>query len=187
MIYYIRHFVIYFILSHFEVFVNCKTRLYEICFERIDLMSTSSIFPQRLKELRLKKGFTQSELGEKVGVKQNTFTNWENGKREPNFEKLLLLAKYLETTTDNLLGRSILSIDTVPLPITSFDFSQIENIPLEQYPNLKQAIVLEYMRNGTRSTQLLQEITEKYHLNKQQIKLLKEIIEDTKSAFIDEF
>ncbi|ETI86730.1 MAG: hypothetical protein Q615_SPAC00053G0001, partial [Streptococcus anginosus DORA_7] len=28
---------------------------------------------------------------------------------------------------------------------------------------------------------------EKYHLNKQQIKLLKEIIEDTKSAFIDEF
>ena len=80
MIYYIRHFVIYFILSHFEVFVNCKTRLYEICFERIDLMSTSSIFPQRLKELRLKKGFTQSELGEKVGVKQNTFTNWEKRK-----------------------------------------------------------------------------------------------------------
>lgn len=65
-----------------------------------------SIFPQRLKELRLKKGLTQTELGEKVGVKQNTFTNWENGKREPNFETLLKLASILNTTTSYLLGES---------------------------------------------------------------------------------
>lgn len=69
-------------------------------------MITSNIFPQRLKELRLKKGLTQTELGEKVGVKQNTFTNWENGKREPNFETLLKLASILNTTTSYLLGES---------------------------------------------------------------------------------
>ena len=62
------------------------------------------VFPQRLKELRLKKGLTQTELGEKVGVKQSTFTNWEKGKREPNFETLLKLASILETTTSYLLG-----------------------------------------------------------------------------------
>lgn len=62
------------------------------------------VFPQRLKELRLKKGLTQTELGEKVGVKQSTFTNWENGKREPNFETLLKLALILKTTTSYLLG-----------------------------------------------------------------------------------
>ena len=39
------------------------------------------VFSERLKELRLKKGLTQTELGEKVGVKQSTFTNWENGKK----------------------------------------------------------------------------------------------------------
>ena len=62
------------------------------------------VFPQRLKELRLKKRLTQTELGEKVGVKQSTFTNWENGKREPNFETLLKLASILKTTTSYLLG-----------------------------------------------------------------------------------
>ena len=146
-----------------------------------------SIFSDRLAELRKKRGLTQQQIADELNVNRVTYTYLEKGNREPSFEKLLLLAKYLETTTDDLLGRSVLSIDTVPLPITSFDFSQIENIPLEQYPNLKQAIVLEYMRHGTRSTQLLQEITKKYHLNKQQIKLLKEIIEDTKSAFVNEF
>lgn len=69
-------------------------------------MITSNIFSQRLKELRLKKGLTQTELGERVGVKQNTFTNWENGKREPNFETLLKLASILNTTTSYLLGES---------------------------------------------------------------------------------
>lgn len=68
-------------------------------------MITSNIFPQRLKELRLKKGLTQTELGEKVGVKQNTFTNWENGKREPSFENLVKLADLFDVSLDWLFGR----------------------------------------------------------------------------------
>ena len=47
-------------------------------------MGKVSLLPQRLKELRLQHGLTQAQLGEKVGVKQNTFTNWENGKRTPS-------------------------------------------------------------------------------------------------------
>lgn len=70
-----------------------------------DLMKTSNVFPQRLKELRLKKGLTQTELGEKVGVKQSTFTNWENGKREPNFETIIKIADLLEVSVDWLFGR----------------------------------------------------------------------------------
>ena len=77
-----------------------KERLLKLKAEREKM----KVFPQRLKELRLKKGLTQTELGEKVGVKQNTFTNWENGKREPNFETLLKLASILNTTTSYLLG-----------------------------------------------------------------------------------
>lgn len=63
------------------------------------------VFSERLKELRLKKGLTQTELGEKVGVKQNTFTNWENGKRELSFENLIKLADLLEVSLDWLFGR----------------------------------------------------------------------------------
>ncbi len=68
-------------------------------------MITLNMFPQRLKELRLKKGLTQTELGEKVGVKQNTLTNWENGKREPSFENLVKLADLLDVSLDWLFGR----------------------------------------------------------------------------------
>lgn len=65
----------------------------------------SNVFPQRLKEIRIKRGLTQTELGEKVGVKQSTFTNWENGKREPNFEIVIKLADLLEVSVDWLFGR----------------------------------------------------------------------------------
>lgn len=64
-----------------------------------------NLFSVRLKELRLKKGLTQTELGEKVGVKQSTFTNWENGKREPSYENLVKLADLLEVSLDSLFGR----------------------------------------------------------------------------------
>lgn len=64
-----------------------------------------NLFSVRLKELRLKKGLTQTELGEKVGVKQNTFTNWENGKREPSFENLVKLADFFGVSLDWLFGR----------------------------------------------------------------------------------
>ena len=69
-----------------------------------------TIFTERLKELRLKKGLTQTELGEKVGVKQNTFTNWEKGKREPSFENLIKLADLLEVTLDWLFGREQMKV-----------------------------------------------------------------------------
>lgn len=70
----------------------------------VEVVKNQSMFSIRLKELRINKGFTQSELGKKVGVKQNTFTNWENGSREPNFKTLIELANILDTTTDDLLG-----------------------------------------------------------------------------------
>ena len=68
------------------------------------------VFSERLKELRLKKGLTQTELGEKVGVKQNTFTNWEKGRREPSSENLIKLADLLEVSLDWLFGREQMKV-----------------------------------------------------------------------------
>lgn len=84
-------------------------------------MTKSSIFPQRLKELRLKMEFTQKELGEKVGVKQNTFTNWERGTREPSFENLINLSLTLKTSIDYLLGLT----DNPKIKLTEQDFEQL--------------------------------------------------------------
>ena len=65
-----------------------------------------SIFSERLRELRKEKGLTQKELANKVNMGQGGYTHWETGKREPNFKKLILLAKYLDVSTDYLLGVS---------------------------------------------------------------------------------
>ena len=63
-----------------------------------------SVFSERLRDLRKEKGLTQKELGNKVNIGQGGYTHWETGKREPNFKKLILLAKYLDVSTDYLLG-----------------------------------------------------------------------------------
>ena len=65
----------------------------------------SNVFPQRLKELRQKKGLTQQEIADLVHVNRVTYTNWENGKREPNFEIVIKLADLLEVSVDWLFGR----------------------------------------------------------------------------------
>ena len=43
------------------------------------------IFPERLKELRQKKGLTQQEIADLVHVNRVTYTNWEEG-TDLNFE-----------------------------------------------------------------------------------------------------
>lgn len=63
------------------------------------------IFPERLKQLRQKKGLTQQEIAELLGVKRNTYSDWENGKTEPNFEMVLKLADLFEVSLDWLFGR----------------------------------------------------------------------------------
>lgn len=63
------------------------------------------IFPERLKQLRQKKGLIQQEIAELLGVKRNTYSDWENGKTEPNFEMVLKLADLFEVSLDWLFGR----------------------------------------------------------------------------------
>lgn len=64
------------------------------------------IFPKRLKKLRKEKELTQKEIAPLLGIKQNTYSDWETGKSEPNLENVVKLAEILGITTDFLLGVS---------------------------------------------------------------------------------
>lgn len=68
-------------------------------------MITLNIFPQRLKELRQKRGLIQQEIADLVHVNRVTYTNWEKGKREPSYENLVKLADLFEVSLDWLFGR----------------------------------------------------------------------------------
>ena len=61
---------------------------------------------ERIKQLRKKKGISQSELAEVIGVKNNTVSTWERGTRKPDFEALNLLSDYFEVSFEYILGSS---------------------------------------------------------------------------------
>ena len=46
--------------------------------------SMTTTFADRLKMLRLRKGYGQKDLAAKVGVAKNTVSVWERGKRTPD-------------------------------------------------------------------------------------------------------
>ena len=60
----------------------------------------------RLKELRLNKSLSQSEMAKKINLTQQTYSDYERGKTNPDIETLITIANILETTIDYLLGRS---------------------------------------------------------------------------------
>lgn len=57
-----------------------------------------------IKDLMKIKDLTQSALAEKLGVKQNTVSQWVNGINEPNCETIINLCKILDSTPNELLG-----------------------------------------------------------------------------------
>lgn len=46
----------------------------------------------RIKEIRKKCGLTQKELGERVGVSEAAISQYESGKRRPDYEIVLRMA-----------------------------------------------------------------------------------------------
>ena len=64
-----------------------------------------NLFSVRLKELRLQHGFSQEELSEQIGIKQSSYSDWENGKFKPNYEKLEKIADLFDVSLDWLVGR----------------------------------------------------------------------------------
>ena len=58
----------------------------------------------RIKNLREDNDITQKEIASYLHIKQNTYSQYENGQRQLPIEFLVLLAKYYKTSTDYMLG-----------------------------------------------------------------------------------
>lgn len=60
----------------------------------------------RLKDLREDNDYTQSQLAQLLNVKQNTYSQYENGKREIPISALCKLADFYNTSVDYILCRT---------------------------------------------------------------------------------
>ncbi len=58
----------------------------------------------RIKEMREDLDIKQKDLADFLHIRQNTYSQYENGHRQVPLEILIQLAKYYNTSTDYLLG-----------------------------------------------------------------------------------
>jgi len=58
---------------------------------------------QKLRELRLKRGLSQTKLAQEVGVSQTFISALEMGLKQPSLKTLLALADALSVSPDELL------------------------------------------------------------------------------------
>ena len=81
---------------------------------------------EMLRILRKKKGISMKELGSKIGVAESTISQYETGKREPDFETLLKLSEFFDVSTDYLLRGDIYSGQKESSALTKKDKQDIE-------------------------------------------------------------
>ena len=67
-------------------------------------MKNKAVFKDRLIEAIKSKGLTQAKLGELMSVNQTTISRWLNGKREPDYQSLIMLCGFLDESPNSLLG-----------------------------------------------------------------------------------
>ncbi len=61
-------------------------------------------FNENLKFAREKRGLSQKEVAENIGVAKSTYSLYESGNREPNVQTIKKIADVLNTSADELLG-----------------------------------------------------------------------------------
>lgn len=58
------------------------------------------LISERIKKLRVQNGFTQSQLGDAIGVSKVSVSGYESGKRVPDLSTLIRLADTFEVSVD---------------------------------------------------------------------------------------
>jgi len=66
-----------------------------------------------LKDIRLRKGLTQSEVASALGISSVVYSRYETGTRQPSADTIIQLANVFGVTVDYLLGRQEFETSTL--------------------------------------------------------------------------
>lgn len=84
----------------------------------------SQKFYENLRFFRKIKHLQQKSIADALGIPRSTYSGYESGKREPNFETLKRIALFLGVSTDELLGLD---------PAASDELTEDERLELYSY------------------------------------------------------
>lgn len=85
---------------------------------------------ENLKKLRKIHNISQQQLGEKIGVSQQSVNKYENHNIEPDIATLKSIADFFNTSVDYLIGHSEIDTPSIHLPkegYTKKELALIEN------------------------------------------------------------
>lgn len=74
--------------------------------DNIDIEQYKKLFSERLRSLRIEKGFKQEYLAEKLNISTTVMSRLENASTVPKFDTLIQLSDIFNVSIDYLLGRS---------------------------------------------------------------------------------
>lgn len=63
-------------------------------------------FNERLRQCRAEAGVTLSVVSKATGIPLSTYSNYEQGTREPSLKTLAIICDYFGVSADYLIGRS---------------------------------------------------------------------------------
>ena len=120
-----------------------------------------SIFSERLKELRKKRGYTQAELAKYMNMRQGSYTKWETGMTEPRIDSIIPLARILNTTADYLLGLTDISERNPKIKSTeTIDETKLKEILKIQGDGQVDLFILKLIKNQEKDPrELFEELT----------------------------
>lgn len=89
-------------------------------------------FSNNIKHLRRGRGWTQTELGDKIGVKKETISGYEREVSFPDFEKFLKLSQIFDVSLDDLVFRDIEQEGTSGAPADRADTEEEKEALLQE-------------------------------------------------------
>ena len=107
------------------------------------------MFAKRIREIRMKRDFTQEELGNLVGVSKASICGYEKGTRTPTLDTLMELADVLSVNFSYLLGNESYVVaegdEEYGINIAKEELELIKK--LRNYPNIYNRLIEDFDRN----------------------------------------
>lgn len=100
---------------------------------------------QRIKELRMKRGLDQLQLGQIIGVQRSQVSNIERGVRNINLNQLKILSDYFNVSFETLGFQSEDKIESVDLLERAKLIFLNENVPQEEKQDLYDELMRIYL------------------------------------------
>lgn len=88
-------------------------------------------FNENLRIAREKKGLTQKDVAETIGVAKSTYSLYESGSREPNVQTIKKIADTLDVSADVLLGLE--DVQTIAAHFDGDEYTAEELTKIEEF------------------------------------------------------